>query len=186
VGPAAGDDAACAAGLDLHMLDRHVLVQPPPGQNESQRQRPHHAPVVDLMVVRAPDGADHARAQIGFAPPRRPAVQPFDPDPETALEVESEAQLGRLATGEEVRVQARDLGVRAVFGSRVFPSAVLEVIATEAGATYVPGLSDDALPGQPGDPSHNYLELMRRNAIIIIEGLGGDPAALQDPIPPLD
>lgn len=81
--------------------------------------------------------------------------------------------------------QVRELGVRAVFGSRVFPSAVLEVIAAESGATYVPGLSDDVLPGEPGDPSHTYLELMRRNAIIIVEGLGGDASALQAPVPPL-
>jgi len=75
--------------------------------------------------------------------------------------------------------QVRGLGVRAVFGSRVFPSAVLEVIAAESGATYVPGLSDDALPGEPGDPEHSYLELMRQNAVIIVGGLGGDTAGLE-------
>jgi ABC-type Zn uptake system ZnuABC Zn-binding protein ZnuA len=80
--------------------------------------------------------------------------------------------------------QVRELGVRAVFGSRVFPSAVLEVIAAESGATYVPGLSDDALPGAPGDPEHTYLELMRQNAVIIVEGLGGDASILADPIAP--
>jgi len=77
--------------------------------------------------------------------------------------------------------QVRELGVRAVFGSRVFPSAVLEVIAAEAGATYVAGLSDDALPGEPDEPEHTYLELMRQNAVIIVGGLGGDPAALDAP-----
>jgi ABC-type Zn uptake system ZnuABC Zn-binding protein ZnuA len=77
--------------------------------------------------------------------------------------------------------QVRALGVRAVFGSRVFPSAVLEVIAAEAGATYVAGLSDDALPGEPGEPGHTYLELMRQNAAIIVGGLGGDTAALETP-----
>lgn len=74
--------------------------------------------------------------------------------------------------------QVRALGVRAVFGSRIFPSAVLEVIAAESGATYVPGLSDDALPGEPGDAEHSYVELMRRNAIIIVEGLGGGASGL--------
>lgn len=74
--------------------------------------------------------------------------------------------------------QVRALGVRAVFGSRVFPSAVLEVIAAESGAVYVPGLSDDALPGEPGDAEHSYVELMRQNAIIIVEGLGGDASGL--------
>ncbi len=77
--------------------------------------------------------------------------------------------------------QARGLGVRAVFGSRVFPSAVLQVIAQEAGATYVPGLSDDALPGEDGDAEHTYLELMRQNATIIVGGLGGDTTALEQP-----
>jgi ABC-type Zn uptake system ZnuABC Zn-binding protein ZnuA len=80
--------------------------------------------------------------------------------------------------------QVRELEVRAVFGSRVFPSAVLEVIAAESGATYVPGLSDDALPGEPGGPEHTYLELMRQNAVIIVEGLGGDASALSGPIAP--
>jgi len=80
--------------------------------------------------------------------------------------------------------QVRELGVRAVFGSRVFPSAVLEVIAAESGATYVPGLSDDALPGSPGDPEHTYLELMRRNATIIVEGLGGDASGLRAAVVP--
>jgi len=56
---------------------------------------------------------------------------------------------------------------------------VLEVIAAEAGATYVAGLSDDALPGEPDGPEHTYLELMRQNAVIIVSGLGGDPAALE-------
>jgi hypothetical protein len=42
----------------------------------------------------------------------------------------------------------------------------------------VPGLSDDALPGEPGDPEHTYLELMRQNAVIIVEGLGGDASGL--------
>jgi ABC-type Zn uptake system ZnuABC Zn-binding protein ZnuA len=81
--------------------------------------------------------------------------------------------------------QVRALGVRAVFGSRVFPSAVLEVIAAESGATYVPGLSDDALPGEAGTPEHTYLELMRQNAVIIVEGLGGDASGLAVPIPPV-
>jgi len=80
--------------------------------------------------------------------------------------------------------QVRELGVRAVFGSRVFPSAVLEVIAAESGATYVPGLSDDSLPGEPGDAEHTYLELMRQNAVIIVEGLGGDASVLAGPLAP--
>jgi len=74
--------------------------------------------------------------------------------------------------------QVRALGVRAVFGSRVFPSDILERIAEESGATYVPGLSDDILPGEADTPEHTYLEMMRRNARTIVAGLGGDPSAL--------
>ncbi len=72
----------------------------------------------------------------------------------------------------------RALDVPAVFGSEVFPTPVLEVIAEETGVAYHDGLSDDILPGSPGDPEHSYLELMRRNALIIVEGLGGDADGL--------
>jgi ABC-type Zn uptake system ZnuABC Zn-binding protein ZnuA len=74
--------------------------------------------------------------------------------------------------------QIRDLGVPTVFGSEVFPTPVLEAIAEETDATYVGDLADDVLPGEPGDPEHSYLELMRRNARTIVSGLGGDPSAL--------
>lgn len=72
----------------------------------------------------------------------------------------------------------RALDVPAVFGSEVFPTPVLEVIAEETGADYHDGLSDDILPGNPGDPEHSYREMMRRSAVIIIKGLGGDATEL--------
>ena len=71
-------------------------------------------------------------------------------------------------------------GVPALFGSEVFPSDVLDTIAQETGATYVGDLADDTLPGEPGDPEHTYLGLMRRNAELIVQHLGGDIEALRD------
>jgi len=69
------------------------------------------------------------------------------------------------------------LGVTAVFGSAVFPSDVLNVIAEETGATYVTGLADDLFPAElSDDPS--FQALMRHNAQIIVGGLGGDTTLL--------
>lgn len=75
--------------------------------------------------------------------------------------------------------QVRAEGVRAIFGSEVFPSTVLETIADEAGARYVDELRDDDLPGEPGDPEHSWLGLMRFDYVTIIEGLGGQAPALR-------
>lgn len=74
--------------------------------------------------------------------------------------------------------QIRDEGVPAVFGSEVFPSGVLEQIASEAGAVYVDGLRDDAPPGEPGDPEHTYVGMMRRNIELMIPALGGSAEAV--------
>ena len=46
--------------------------------------------------------------------------------------------------------QIREAGVPAIFGSQVFPSEVLAVIASEAGAVQVSTLRDDDMPGDPG------------------------------------
>ena len=69
-------------------------------------------------------------------------------------------------------------GVPTIFGSEVFPSAVLEAIAAETGARYEDSLRDDDLPGAPGDPEHSLLELLRYNYRTMISGLGGDPKQL--------
>jgi ABC-type Zn uptake system ZnuABC Zn-binding protein ZnuA len=74
----------------------------------------------------------------------------------------------------------REEDVPAVFGSEVFPSDVLDAISEETGATYVGDLADDVLPGEPGDEEHSYLGLMRRNATLIVEGLGGDASGLTE------
>ena len=94
------------------------------------------------------------------------AVQPTDFTDPSASEVRAVIDL------------IREREVPAVFGSEEFPTPVLEAIAEETGARYVDGLADDVLPGAPGDPEHSYLELMRRNAVAIVEGLGGDASGL--------
>jgi ABC-type Zn uptake system ZnuABC Zn-binding protein ZnuA len=94
------------------------------------------------------------------------AVQPGDYAEPSAAEVRQVIDL------------VRDLGVPAIFGSEVFPSRVVDTIAAETGAVYVGDLADDDLPGAPGDDGHSYLELMRRNAITIVDALGGDSSGL--------
>ena len=69
--------------------------------------------------------------------------------------------------------------VKAVFGSEVFPSPVLEQIGKETGARYVDSLRDDDLPGKPGDAEHSWMGLMKYNFITIVEALGGDASALK-------
>ena len=76
--------------------------------------------------------------------------------------------------------QVESEGVKAVFGSEVFPSPVLEQIGKEAGVGYVDELRDDDLPGRPGDDEHTLLSLLRFNFTTMIEALGGDASALED------
>ena len=96
------------------------------------------------------------------------AVQPSDFSEPSAQEV---ADLVR---------QIQTEGIPALFGSEVFPNDVMQTIAAESGARYVDELSDDDLPGAPGDPNHSYLGLAVTNLQIIIPNLGGDASALDD------
>ena len=75
--------------------------------------------------------------------------------------------------------QVRESGVKAVFGSEVFPSPVLEQIGAETGVRYVDVLRDDDLIGEPGDAEHSWLGLMRFNYVTMVEALGGDASALK-------
>jgi ABC-type Zn uptake system ZnuABC Zn-binding protein ZnuA len=75
--------------------------------------------------------------------------------------------------------QVRAENVRAIFGSEVFPSRVLQQIGTATGARYVDVLRDDDLPGKPGDAQHSWLGLMRFDYQTIIEALGGSAASLR-------
>jgi len=74
--------------------------------------------------------------------------------------------------------QIREEQVPAIFGSEVFPSTVLEQIASEGGADYYDDLRDDEPPGESGDPEHTYVGMMLRNLEIMANALGGDPAPL--------
>jgi len=74
--------------------------------------------------------------------------------------------------------QVKALGLPALFGSEVFSSDVLEAIAEEANARFIDELADDDLPGEPGDPEHSYLGLMRQNIEVMIPALGGDASAV--------
>ena len=69
------------------------------------------------------------------------------------------------------QVKARKVPV--IFGSEVFPSKVLEQIASETGARYEDTLRDDDLPGEPGAEDHSWLGLMRFDYVTMITGLGG-------------
>jgi ABC-type Zn uptake system ZnuABC Zn-binding protein ZnuA len=69
--------------------------------------------------------------------------------------------------------QVESEGVTTIFGSEVFPSAVLEEVGRATGVRYEDTLRDDDLPGEPGDADHSWLGLMRYNYETMIEGLGG-------------
>lgn len=94
------------------------------------------------------------------------AIQPSSFDEPTAKEVA------------ELIAQVSESGVPAIFGSEVFPSPVLAQIGSETGVQYVDVLRDDDLPGEPGDPEHSFLGLMRFDYVTIVEALGGDASAL--------
>ena len=68
--------------------------------------------------------------------------------------------------------------VPAFFGSEVFPTEVLEVVARETGSRYYSDLSDEELPGTPGTPEHSYEGMMIANVRLITSALGGNVALL--------
>jgi ABC-type Zn uptake system ZnuABC Zn-binding protein ZnuA len=75
--------------------------------------------------------------------------------------------------------QVREQQVPAIFGSEVFPSPVMEQIASEGGAEFIDQLRDDDLPGAPGESRHTYLGLMLTNMEIMIPALGGSVEAFE-------
>lgn len=74
--------------------------------------------------------------------------------------------------------QIRKTGVPAIFGSEVFPSRVLERLASQTGVKYVAVIRDDTLPGGQGDLDHTYLGMIRADMSAIVDALGGDSRAL--------
>jgi ABC-type Zn uptake system ZnuABC Zn-binding protein ZnuA len=87
---------------------------------------------------------------------------------------------GEPAPSEIVRLieQIKREKVTTIFGSEVFPSAVLEEIGSATGARYESSLRDDDLPGKPGDAEHSWFGLMRYNYRTMVLGLGGKPTQL--------
>jgi ABC-type Zn uptake system ZnuABC Zn-binding protein ZnuA len=79
--------------------------------------------------------------------------------------------------------QIRAEGVPAVFGSEVFPSDVLETIASEAGATFVDELRDDEPPGAERAAEHTYLGMLRKDMIIMLDALGGQGTEFFEDMP---
>jgi ABC-type Zn uptake system ZnuABC Zn-binding protein ZnuA len=94
------------------------------------------------------------------------AVQPSDFGEPTPREV------ARLI--EQIRAER----VPAIFASEVFQSKVVDQIAREANVKIVETLSDDDLPGEPGDPVHTYVGMMLENMRNMLVPLGGNVAAL--------
>lgn len=89
-------------------------------------------------------------------------------------------------SAEEIRRmidQIRREAVPAFFGSEVFPSDVLDAVATETGARYFSDLSDEELPGAPGTAEHSYEGMMIQNVRLITTALGGDVSILDGLIP---
>jgi ABC-type Zn uptake system ZnuABC Zn-binding protein ZnuA len=89
-------------------------------------------------------------------------------------------------SAEEIRQMIDQIereNVPAFFGSEVFPSDVLETVASETGATYHADLSDEELPGEPGTPEHSYEGMMIANVRLITSALGGDVSLLDGVAP---
>lgn len=74
--------------------------------------------------------------------------------------------------------QIKQEQVPAVFGSEVFPSKTLETIAKESGAAFEDQLSDDSLPGKPGEARHTYVGMLVEDMKILFSRLGGSADAV--------
>jgi ABC-type Zn uptake system ZnuABC Zn-binding protein ZnuA len=68
--------------------------------------------------------------------------------------------------------------IPAIFASEVFPTQVVDQIAKESGAKIVETLSDDDLPGNPGDSRHSYIGMMLENMKSMVIPLGGNITSL--------
>jgi ABC-type Zn uptake system ZnuABC Zn-binding protein ZnuA len=130
--------------------------------DELVRQVTETVPVEDRKLLTYHDSFPYFAREYGWEVVG--AIQPSDFADPTPREV------ARLID------QIRAEGIPAIFGSEVFPSPVLEQIATETGAAYVDDLRDDDLPGENGDPEHSYLGLMVFDFRTFMGALGGDVA----------
>jgi manganese/iron transport system substrate-binding protein len=91
------------------------------------------------------------------------------------------ADFGRPSKSEVAQLvrQIRTAKVKVLFGSESFPGSVIRQLSTASGARYVTDLSDDDLPGEPGDANNTYVAMLVENYVIVTEQFGGDPAALR-------
>jgi ABC-type Zn uptake system ZnuABC Zn-binding protein ZnuA len=154
-----------AEGEDLYAANAEDLIAELESLDQDIEAAAATVPEVHRTLVTYHDAWTYFARDHGFE--FVTAVQPGDFSEPSAAEVR------------EVIDLLRDLDVPAIFGSEVFPSRVLDAIAAETGAVYVADLADDALPGSPGDPEHTYVEMMRRNAVTIVDALGGDSSTLE-------
>lgn len=99
------------------------------------------------------------------------AIQPSDFKEPSAKEVA------------DLITQVKQEKVKAIFGSEVFPSPILEQIAKESGAKFIDQLRDDEPPGKPGSPEHTYVGMMLGDMKIMFEALGGNVEALKNVTP---
>jgi ABC-type Zn uptake system ZnuABC Zn-binding protein ZnuA len=75
--------------------------------------------------------------------------------------------------------QLKSEQVPAIFGSEVYPSAVLEQIGKEAGVQFISTLRDDDLPGAKDAPEHTYVGMMLEDVRTMVKALGGNTDALK-------
>ncbi len=99
------------------------------------------------------------------------AIQPSDFKEPSAKEV------GDLIT------QIKQEKVKAIFGSEVFPSPILEQIAKEGGAKFIDQLRDDEPPGEANSPQHTYVGMLLEDMKIMLVTLGGNVDALKNVTP---
>jgi ABC-type Zn uptake system ZnuABC Zn-binding protein ZnuA len=75
--------------------------------------------------------------------------------------------------------QIRTENVPAIFASEVFPTQVIDQIAKEANVQVVQTLSDDDLPGDPGNPENSYAGMMLEDMRTMVTSLRGNATALE-------
>ncbi|HEY1247822.1 MAG TPA: metal ABC transporter substrate-binding protein [Nitrososphaera sp.] len=75
--------------------------------------------------------------------------------------------------------QIRTENVPAIFASEVFPTQVVDQIAKEGNVQVVQTLSDDDLPGDPGNPENSYAGMMLENMRTMVTALKGNTTALE-------
>ena len=98
----------------------------------------------------------------------------------TVIGVVQPSDFGEPTTQEVARIidQIRSEKVPAIFASEVFPTGVVDQIAKEGNVTIVGTLSDDDLPGNPGNSEHSYVGMMLVNMENMLVPLGGNITAL--------